>query len=144
MCRFWCILTGLVMWIVLGTSRWPRVFGWRGCTQKFIIGFAQLAHRWSWPSRGPRWPDICFPDTLFPGRLPHPWKTADILFKIKSNQIYFAQNTSHLNAASGNSSWWAWSTRLKRALTVTLKRQVKQILSTNNGIAFKHKLLKTT
>jgi len=28
--------------------------------------------------------------------------------------------------------------------TETLKRQVKQILSTNNGIAFKHKLLKTT
>ena len=27
---------------------------------------------------------------------------------------------------------------------VTLKRQLKQILSTNNGIAFKHKLLKTT
>jgi len=27
---------------------------------------------------------------------------------------------------------------------VTLKRQVKQILSTNNGIAFKYKLLKTT
>jgi len=26
---------------------------------------------------------------------------------------------------------------------VTLKRQVKQILSTNNGIVFKHKLLKT-
>ena len=63
-----------------------------------------------------------------------------------SSQILFAQNTSHLNEASGKSSWWAGSTRLKRALTVTLNRQVKQILSklTNNGIAFKHKLLKTT
>ena len=35
------------------------------------------------------------------------------------------QNTSHLNAASGKSSWWARPTRLKRALTVTLKQQVK-------------------
>ena len=50
--------------------------------------------------------------------------------QIKSN--LFAQNTSHFNAASGKSSWWAGPTRLKRALTVTLKRQVKQILSTNN------------
>jgi len=65
----------------------------------------------------------------------------NVVIQIKSNQIYFAQNTTHLNAASGKSSWWAGSTKLKRALTVTLKRQVKQILSTNNGIAFKHKAL---
>ena len=31
-----------------------------------------------------------------------------------------------------------------KELTVTIKRQVKQILSTNNGIVFTHKLLKTT
>ena len=41
--------------------------------------------------------------------------------RIKSNQIYFAQNTSHLNAASGKSSWWAGPTRLKRALAVTYR-----------------------
>ena len=40
--------------------------------------------------------------------------------RCKSNQILSAQNTSHLNAASGKSSWWAGPTRLKRALTVTL------------------------
>ena len=62
-------------------------------------------------------------------------------YQIKSN--FFAQNTSHFTAASSKSSWWAGPTRLKRALTVTLKRQVKQILSTNNGIVFKDKLLKT-
>jgi len=39
---------------------------------------------------------------------------------IKSKQILFAQNTSHLNAASGKSSWWAGPTRPKRALTLTL------------------------
>ena len=54
-----------------------------------------------------------------------------------SNQIYLLK-TSHFNAASGKSSWWAGPTRLKRALTVTLKWQDKQILSTNNGIVFKH------
>ena len=40
--------------------------------------------------------------------------------QIKSNGILFALNTSHLNAASGKSSWWAGPTRLRRALTVTL------------------------
>ena len=35
--------------------------------------------------------------------------------QIESNQILCAQNTSHLNAASDKSSWWAGPTRLKRA-----------------------------
>jgi len=47
-------------------------------------------------------------------------QTSDLFNSNRSNQILFAQNTSHLNAASGKSSWWAGPTRLKRALTVTL------------------------
>ena len=43
-----------------------------------------------------------------------------MVLSIKLDQILFAQNTSHLNAASGKSSRWPGPTRLKRALTVTL------------------------
>ena len=62
----------------------------------------------------------------------------------RSNQInqikFICSEHITFKCSKWQSSWWAGPTRLKRALTVTPKRQVEQILSTNNGIVFKHKL----